>query len=129
VSVLGKLKRVEPPKPVERKACQACKAFAAECEVPDGEGALSLCWPCAHHIVDHGVTVENAAMAECECHPYQIYPDRRDRVDGVFRVVHGDLTYEQIQHALREDGVRGSLYNAKTGNVEPFHIPPSTKRN
>lgn len=113
---LRDLKRVLPPKPVARKACVACGAFAAECEVPVGEGAAPMCWNCAHHVVDHGVPLHEAMTAECECTPDQIYPDREPAVC----LPHGDITYEQIQNAPFEIA---HVWNPKTHTLDRIEIP------
>lgn len=63
-----------PPPPVEKPSCAACKAFAPECLVPHGDGALAMCWYCAHHVVEHGVDLSAAHCATCECLPRQILP-------------------------------------------------------
>lgn len=61
---------------VERKACAACKTFAPEVLVPDGDAAVPMCWLCAHHVIEHGTALEHAHCAECECTPQEIYPHR-----------------------------------------------------
>ncbi len=71
------LKRVPPPPPApEAKLCVACKGFRAECVVPVGESSAPMCWLCAHHVVDHERAPHDAATAECECLPHQVYPGR-----------------------------------------------------
>lgn len=72
---LADLREVKHPK-TEKRVCAACKAFAAECMVPHGEGSLSMCWLCAHHVVDHEVPLARAMEAQCECAPEDIYPVR-----------------------------------------------------
>lgn len=120
---LRDLKRVLPPKPVARKACVACEAFAAECEVPVGEGAAPMCWNCAHHVVDHGVPLHEAMTAECECTPDKVYPDRH-LPEGQYRMVHGDMTHEKMMQEIeRHGGIRGHAFNPRTGEIEPFLIP------
>lgn len=126
--------------PKKKRTCVACKAFVAECNAPVGEGSAAMCWLCAHHVVDHGTPVHEAAEARCECTPDMIYPQRvlQERcVTGVMlkklghmplaaiRMKHGDLTYEQIRERLETEGERGYMYNPVTGQIEPFHIPPS----
>lgn len=64
---------VEPP-PVEKKVCGACKVFTPDCLVPMGHGAIECCWECAHYIVVHELSPRQAARAECECSPEEIYP-------------------------------------------------------
>lgn len=61
---------------VERRSCAACKVYAPEVLVPDGDAALPMCWLCAHHVVEHGTALEAAYCAECECTPQEIYPHR-----------------------------------------------------
>jgi len=58
--------------------CVACKGFEAECETPIGDGAAKLCWICAHHVTEHGASLEAgpARWAECGCSRAQIYPAR-----------------------------------------------------
>lgn len=65
----------EPPPP-EKQSCRACKSFAPEVLVPDGDEAVPMCWLCAHHVVDHDASMQAAPSAECECLPHQIYPHR-----------------------------------------------------
>lgn len=65
------------PAPAAIDACEACGAFNAECLVPDdSDGAMALCWPCAHAHVDHGVELAAAGAHECECMPEAIYPEK-----------------------------------------------------
>lgn len=61
---------IPPPKPV----CAACKAWSPEVTMPVGDGAVDLCWLCAHHHVDHGATLREAPTAQCECTAAEIYP-------------------------------------------------------
>jgi hypothetical protein len=89
------------------RTCVACKAFKAECQVPVGEGSAAMCWLCAHHVVDHETPVHEAATAECECDPKDIYPAEVQR----FRMQHGDITRKHIEKMFREnpqDALRGS---------------------
>jgi hypothetical protein len=65
--MLKDLKPFKAPVPVEREACHACKTFAPECLVPDGDEALPMCWLCAHHVIDHNTSIASAHCAECEC--------------------------------------------------------------
>ena len=59
----------------EKPACAACKAFRPEVEAPTPEGgALPMCWLCAHHFVEHEVSLQDAPSARCECLPSEIYP-------------------------------------------------------
>lgn len=73
-----KLKLVKQPKRIEPewKMCVACKAFLAECFVPVGEASAQMCWLCAHAVADHDCAPHAAATHECECAPWQIYPNR-----------------------------------------------------
>lgn len=61
---------IPPPKPV----CAACKAWSPEVTMPVGDGAVDLCWLCAHHHVDHGATLDQTPTAQCECTAAEIYP-------------------------------------------------------
>lgn len=54
--------------------CPKCKAFAAECETPTGDGAETLCWLCAHDVVHHGATIESGPARPCGCSKQEIYP-------------------------------------------------------
>ncbi len=89
---LAQLSIVKQPAPVTKKACMACKAFAAECLVPVGDGAMPMCWLCAHHVIDHESPIHEACEARCECHPHQIYPGREVQVDV-------SLTAEEVPEA------------------------------
>jgi len=62
-------------KPIAIVVCVACKEFRPDCEVPHGEGTLPMCWPCAHHFVDHQQPLEECMAAQCECLPEVIYPE------------------------------------------------------
>lgn len=130
-------KRVPPPPPPPpRKLCLACKAFAAEVEVPVGEGAAPMCWMCAHLHVDHNVPVHETLTSEaCECTPDKIYP-HRDIGQGLLvgedhpavRFAHGDITHEgMMRQIVRDGGIRGVAYNHKTRQIEPFLIPIRSK--
>ncbi len=59
---------------VEKPVCRACGTFSPDCLVPVDEGALPMCWLCAHHVVDHGSAVSAAHVGECECSLEEIYP-------------------------------------------------------
>lgn len=73
---LGGLPRIPPPPPPpEPVVCVACRTMRAECEAPVGEGTAPMCWVCAHHVVQHGATLEEALEYECDCSPWEIYPD------------------------------------------------------
>lgn len=71
--MLQPFKEAPPP---ERESCRACKTFAPECLVPDGDAALPMCWLCAHAATEHGCNVHTAATNQCECIPQDIYPHR-----------------------------------------------------
>lgn len=68
--------RFPVPQPQPLPACVGCGAFQPECLVPDGEGALAMCWLCAHAHVDHQCALSTCADHECECLPEAIYPER-----------------------------------------------------
>lgn len=73
-----KLARYVAPPPPPKPTCNACKAYAPEVIVPLGEGAIELCWLCAHHHVDHGVPLSECPTSErCEHAPHEIYPSRK----------------------------------------------------
>ncbi len=57
-------------------ACEGCGAFQPECLVPNGAGALAMCWPCAHAHVDHEMPLGRCAVHECACAERDIYPQR-----------------------------------------------------
>jgi len=61
-----------PPPPPKPELCLACKVFRAECVTTVG----TMCWICAHHIVEHGCKLEDTCEARCECLPGDIYPNR-----------------------------------------------------
>lgn len=73
---LSSLQPFKEPPPRERECCRACKTFAPEVLVPDGDESIPMCWLCAHHVVEHGTVIEHAHCAECECSPQMIYPLR-----------------------------------------------------
>ena len=80
---LDELRKVQQRK-IGPKICVACKSFRAECHAPIGEDSAALCWLCAHHVVDHEAALHEAATAQCECTPDQVYPawvmhERRER--------------------------------------------------
>lgn len=54
--------------------CENCKAYAAECETPVGDGAASLCWLCAHDITFHGLPLGELREGPCGCARHQVYP-------------------------------------------------------
>lgn len=59
---------------VEKPACHACKAMAPTCNAPVGEGSLPMCWLCAHQVVEHGWSLEQAGRELCGCLPRDIFP-------------------------------------------------------
>lgn len=72
--------------PEPKSVCVACGSFLAECVAPVGESSAALCWPCAHHVVDHGVALCDAMNAECDCPPEKVYPAsviERQRLLGI----------------------------------------------
>jgi hypothetical protein len=111
------LKRVPPPPPQpDAKLCVACKGFRAECIVPVGEASAPMCWLCAHHVADHDCAPGDAATAECECLPHEIYPGRvpptvDELIQERMRFQHGDVTREMIEKAPPEDLLRGSSFS------------------
>lgn len=70
------LQRFAAPPPPPPPKCQAPQCeMAPDVVVPLGEGAINLCWLCAHHHVDHGVPLSQCATSErCEHTPDEIYP-------------------------------------------------------
>jgi hypothetical protein len=54
--------------------CPKCKAFAAECDTPIGDGAETLCWLCAHDVVHHGAALEDGPGRTCGCAKTDVYP-------------------------------------------------------
>lgn len=76
MSAVDDLQPLVQPKPVEKTLCSACKAFAAQCLVPDGDGAVPACWECAHHMVVHNRVGKQAMLGRCECPIEEIYPKR-----------------------------------------------------
>jgi hypothetical protein len=69
-----KLARFVAPPPPPKPVCAACKSWTPEVTVPVGDGAIDLCWLCAHHHVDHGASLRQAPEARCECTAAEIYP-------------------------------------------------------
>lgn len=57
-----------------RVTCQACRCFKPDVVTPVGEGAAELCWLCAHHVTEHGLSLAHAPTGECECTAEQVYP-------------------------------------------------------
>ena len=112
------LKRVTaPPPPPEPKLCVACKGFRAECVVPVGEGSVPMCWLCAHHVVDHECALHDAATAECECLPHEVYPGRPaptvdELIQERMRFQHGD-----VEVTVRSGGQYSGRVNGKTVRV------------
>jgi hypothetical protein len=45
--------------------CVACEREPADCVAPIGDGAASMCWRCAHAIVENDATIATAAIASC----------------------------------------------------------------
>ncbi len=71
------LRRYSPPAPVPTPVCAGCKAFTPDVLLPDGPGhagAIALCWVCAHHVVEHGISVGAAQTGTCSCKPGEIFP-------------------------------------------------------
>lgn len=79
---LSSLQPFKEPPPVERESCRACRTFAPEVLVPDGDEAIPMCWLCAHHVVEHGTSMDAARCGECECTPQEIYPQRAFQAPG-----------------------------------------------
>ena len=106
----AKLKRVPAPTPPpEPKLCVACSGFRAECMAPVGEDSAPMCWLCAHHVVDHGCSMQGASTAECECAPHEIYPGREpptlDELIGDRQLrepSHADTTFEALREAVEK---------------------------
>lgn len=71
---IAQLAIVKQPQPVAKKVCLACKAFVAECLVPVGDGAMQMCWLCAHQVIEHDAPLHTAHSAECACRRDEIYP-------------------------------------------------------
>ena len=97
---LSDLQPFKEPPPVEKESCHACRAFAPECLVPVGEGAVPMCWLCAHHAIEHGADPSAAACAECECTPGEIYPHRHFDPPGDM------LAREPAPEAVQEKTIR-----------------------
>jgi hypothetical protein len=116
--------------PKKPRTCVACKAFVAECMAPVGEGSAAMCWLCAHHVVDHDVSLHEAAEARCECTPEQIYPKRviKERavqlvnaelqgfapISGSIGLKHGDSM--KMRHP--DDWKTGHFWNAATKTID-----------
>jgi hypothetical protein len=95
------LARYTPPV-VEKPACASCKVMSPECLVPVGDGALAMCWVCAHMVTEHDAKL-GATARNCGCSSEEIYPpDYRARfarpqapVSGEVVVFGGDLVYDR----------------------------------
>lgn len=74
MSALDELEEVAAPVPAEKPLCAGCKAWAVECLMPHGEGAIGMCWLCAHAAIAHDCPLRRTAKHECECAPEEIYP-------------------------------------------------------
>lgn len=122
---MTKLNRLQPfkePQPPERESCVACKTFAPEVLVPDGDAALPMCWLCAHHVVDHGSSLQGAPSAECECTPQEIYPTRGPGHLTAFRVEHGDSgSYASRKNPHPDDWKTGHVFNPATREIETHY--------
>lgn len=57
-----------------RKVCASCDTFQADIMTPVGDGAIALCYVCAHFVAVHGVTVKLAFTKTCACDREEIYP-------------------------------------------------------
>lgn len=72
--------------------------MAPECLVPVGDGALAMCWVCAHMVTQHDAKL-GATARDCGCSSEEIYPhDYRAKfarpqapVSGEVIVLGGDL--------------------------------------
>lgn len=84
------LARYTPPV-VEKPACASCKAMAPECLVPVDDGALAMCWVCAHMVTQHDAKL-GATAHDCGCSSEKIYPhDYRARFARPQAPVSGEL--------------------------------------
>lgn len=54
--------------------CPGCGTFETVCLTPHGDGAVWLCWLCAHHVAHHDHPIDGSGVAECDCDPRVIYP-------------------------------------------------------
>jgi len=59
--------------------CTSCRTERAACDTPvengtEEGGSASLCWTCAHAVVEHGSPIAEAADLACTCPPSEIYP-------------------------------------------------------
>jgi hypothetical protein len=97
-----------PPPPREPEVCRACKVFTPEVLVPNGHGALPMCWLCAHHVVEHGTGISQAYAARCECSHDEIFPQR---------YVHGDVDYTKPR--TKEELLRGSSLSDRSRTRGP----------
>ncbi len=60
-------KRFEPP------VCQNCKAYAPDVMVPWDDGAIPMCWLCAHMLTVHEVE-PGTPLQECTCGAEAVFP-------------------------------------------------------
>lgn len=63
------------PKVIAVAVCCGCKEFRPDCQVPNGDGILLMCWICAHHFIDHEQPLHKLLHADCECLPEAVYPE------------------------------------------------------
>jgi hypothetical protein len=95
---LSNLKPFQEPPPPERQSCVSCKTFAPECLVPVGDDAVPMCWLCAHHVVEHEVSVADAHRADCKCSASEVFPNR------VF--AEGSVVVEEVPEEVTEKTLR-----------------------
>lgn len=117
-----RLARFVTPPPPPRPRCNApgCE-MAPEVVLPLGQGAIDLCWLCAHHHVDHGVPLSECATSEaCEHTPDEIYPGRHpvvrlaptlgqvsDAVEAGFVEIDGRMVQYRFDVAARPAARKG----------------------
>jgi len=66
---------------VEKKMPLCPCGFQADCLVPDGDGAVAMCWMCAHYATEHPEAPPRAPL--CDCAYGEIYP--KDVIDLQYR--------------------------------------------
>ncbi len=109
------------------KACRSCKAMAGEVHTPVGDGALLLCYLCAHDVTVHGTIVGEPGIG-CACRRDEVYPARvLYEMDRDLALIRGEVPPAYVEaptyigrnnRAARAARVRASAAKALHGASE-----------